>query len=114
MTVAVGHFHLYAWLQEALGQRCVVSPEFPTGNGKVDLHLRCGEKRGIIEVKSFVNAYQLKDDRFQAAQYARQTSLDCVTMAVFLPVEDTKVLDQLSGEEVIDGIRVIVAAIGWS
>ncbi|MCP4757061.1 MAG: hypothetical protein GY866_39870, partial [Proteobacteria bacterium] len=50
LTEAVGHFHLYAWLLAAVGRRCVVSPEFPTGNGKVDIHLKCGDKQGIIEV----------------------------------------------------------------
>jgi len=49
----VGHFHLYAWLKTVLEDVCVVSPEFPTGNGRVDLHLRCADKSGIIEVKSF-------------------------------------------------------------
>ncbi len=37
LTEAVGHFHLYTWLKGAIGRRCVISPEFPTGNGKVDL-----------------------------------------------------------------------------
>jgi hypothetical protein len=37
----------------AIGRHCAVSPEFPTGNGRVDLHLECGDKIGIIEVKSF-------------------------------------------------------------
>ncbi len=48
LTEAVGHFHLFSWLQSTVGMQCVVSPEFPTGNGKVDLHLKCGEKLGII------------------------------------------------------------------
>jgi hypothetical protein len=65
LTESVGQFHLFAWLKEAVGRRCVVNPEFPTGNGKVDLHLQCGEQRGIIEVKSFVNRYQIKSDRQQ-------------------------------------------------
>ena len=52
-TEAVGHFHLYAWLKEALDQLCVISPEFPTGNGKGDVHVRCRDTEGIIEVKSF-------------------------------------------------------------
>ncbi len=46
LTEAVGHFHLYAWLKDAVEDMCVVSPEFPTGNGKVDLHLKCGGKPG--------------------------------------------------------------------
>ncbi len=113
LTEAVGHFHLYAWLQSAIGRRCVCSPEFPTGNGKVDIHLKCGDKRGIIEVKSFVDAYQPKVDREQAAQYAESSGLDSVTMVVFLPVEDDSVLEQLSGETMVQTIHVHVVAIGW-
>ncbi len=111
---AVGHFHLYSWLRETVGRRCVVSPEFPTGNGKVDIHLRCGDKPGIIEIKSFVDAYQIKKDRGKAASYAIQLGLDTVTLAVFIPVEDETVLEKLSGQDVINGVRVSVVAIGWS
>ncbi len=113
LTEAVGHFHLYTWLQQTVGKRCVVSPEFPTGNGKVDIHLKCGEKRGIIEVKSFVDAYQAEKDRPKAALYARSLQLDAVTLAMFIPVEDKTVLEKLSREETIDGVRVTVVAIGW-
>ncbi len=113
LTEAVGHFHLYAWLKQAVGKRCVVNPEFPTGNGKVDLHLRCGDKRGIIEVKSFVNAYQVKEDCLKAAHYAKNLGLDAVTLAVFVPVDDESVLKKLSVEVVIEGVQVTVVAIGW-
>jgi len=113
LTEAVGHFHLYTWLQQTVGKRCVVSPEFPTGNGKVDIHLKCGEKRGIIEVKSFVDAYQAEEDLTKAAQYARSSQLNAVTLALFIPVEDETVLEKLSREETIDGVRVTVVAIGW-
>ncbi|MFN8493739.1 MAG: hypothetical protein U0350_39420 [Caldilineaceae bacterium] len=110
---AVGHFHLYAWLQAAIGRRCAVSPEFPTGNGRVDLHLRCGEKRGIIEVKSFVDQYQAREDRVQAARYAKRLGLNQVTLAVFVPVEDEAVLQALSVIETVDEVIVTVVAIGW-
>ena len=113
LTEAVGHFHLYAWLKEAIGRRCVISPEFPTGNGKVDLHLRCGEKQGIIEVKSFVDFSELKRSRKQAAEYARSLGFDEVTIALFVPVTEEDVLEKLSGEYEIDGIKVQVKAIGW-
>ena len=63
LTEAVGHFHLYAWLKEALSDLAVVSPEFPTGNGQVDLHIRHGEQVGLIEVKSFKSATTLNKDR---------------------------------------------------
>jgi hypothetical protein len=110
---AVGHFHLYTWLCAAMGQRCVVSPEFPTGNGKVDLHLRCGDKRGIIEVKSFTNIYQAREDRKKAAEYAKNLGFVQVTMALFIPVEEETVLEKLSESEMIDSVQVTVVAIGW-
>lgn len=113
LTEAVGHFHLYTWLQVALGQRCVISPEFPTGNGRVDLHLRCGNKRGIIEVKSFTNIYQTRSDRHKAVEYAKNLGFDNVTMVVFIPVEEETVLEKLSEIEMIANVQVTVVAIGW-
>ncbi len=113
LTEAVGHFHLFAWLKEAVGGECVVSPEFPTGNGKVDLHLRWGDKQGLIEVKSFERLSVLKKDQLRAADYARSMGLTAVTMAVFVPVEDETVLAKLSGHVVIEGVQVEVVAIGW-
>lgn len=113
LTEAVGHFHLYAWLQTILRKRCVVSPEFPTGTGKVDILMNCDGKRGIIEVKSFVDAYTLTKDKHAAAAYAKSLGLNSVTMAVFLPVEDETVLEKLSGEATINTVRVQVVAIGW-
>ncbi len=113
LTEWVGHFHLFSWLKEALQEDCIVSPEFPTGNGQVDLHLRCGNQRGIIEVKSFVKKSQLKSYQEQAADYAKNLGLGSVTIALFIPVLDETVLEQLSTTEVINGIEVMVVAIGW-
>ncbi len=110
---AVGHFHLYAWLRMAIGRYCTVSPEFPTGNGRVDLHLKCNGKIGIIEVKSFTDLTALERSLSQSADYARKLSLAQVMIALFVPVDDEAVLAQLSRETVIDGVRVMVAAIGW-
>ncbi len=113
LTEYVGHFHLYFWLQNAVGRRCAISPEFPTGNGRVDLHLKCGAKRGIIEVKSFRDLYELEISRGQAARYAAKLGLNSVTLAVFVPTDDEDILNQLSGETDIDCVKVIVYAIGW-
>jgi hypothetical protein len=113
LTEAVGHFHLYHWLTMALRKRCTISPEFPTGNGKVDLHLSCqGKKKGLIEVKSFVNAYEVKDAKIQAAKYAKKTQHDTITIAMFAPFTEEHVLEQLSVTETIDDILVHVLAIG--
>jgi hypothetical protein len=111
---AVGHFHLYAWLREAVGSMCAVSPEFPTGNGKVDLLLRTREHRAVIEVKSFRSAADLLLARRKAARYAKGQSLPSAALAVFVPVSDEDVLAALSGDEILDGVRVTTVAIGWA
>jgi hypothetical protein len=113
-TEAVGHFHLYAWLQAAIGRRCVTSPEFPTGNGKVDIHIRCNGMKGIIEVKSFVDMSETRKGTEQAAAYARSLNLNSVTLALFVPVDDETVLTKLSGEHQSHGVIVTVVAIGWT
>ena len=110
---AVGHFHLFSWLKDAVGQRCVVSPEFPAGRGQVDLHLRCGNQRGIIEVKSFIDNYQIKSYQEQAADYGKSLHLDSVTVALFIPVLDETILEKLSSIKVVSGVEVNVVAIGW-
>ena len=113
LTEAVGHFHLYAWLQQAVGRRCVLSPEFPTGNGTVDLHLRDGDRRGIIEVKSFTDNYELQRGREQAARYASNLGLARVTLAVLVPTRDEEVLRRISGTEALAGVEVATVAIPW-
>ncbi len=113
LTEAVGTFHLYAWLKDTVEDLCVVSPEFPTGNGKVDLHLRCSGKTAIIEVKSLKSRMKTEAAKRQAAAYAAQLGLKAICVALFVPVEDETVLNRLSGESVVDGIMVFVSAIGW-
>lgn len=106
-------FHLYAWLKDALTDLAVVSPEFPMGNGQVDLHIRYGNQVGLIEVKSFKRTTTLKKDRAQSARYAKSLGLAQVTLAVFVPLEDETVLQQLSVVETVDEVEVTVVAIGW-
>ena len=113
-TVAVGHFHLYAWMKEAVADICVISPEFPTGNGKVDLHLTCRNKIGIIEIKSFRSYAGMQKAISQAAAYARRLNLASVTVALFVSLDDAAVLASLSKEIRCDGVIVTVVAIGWT
>ncbi len=61
-----------------------------------------------------MDAAQVQEARSQAARYAAQMNLSEVTVALFVPVEDEEVLGKLSGEEIIDGVRVTVVAIGWA
>ncbi len=113
LTEAVGHFHLYAWLRQAVGKLCLVSPEFPTGNGKVDLFLRSKESQGIIEVKSYVDKMTLNQSKEQAAGYAHSLGLSEVTLAVFVPTRDKDILEELTCREEHNGVLVQIVAIGW-
>jgi hypothetical protein len=112
-TEAVGHFHLYFWLQNAVGRLCGVSPEFPTGNGRVDLHLRCQNRQAVIEVKSFRDQAELRHSRNQAMKYARRLGLPSITLALFAPLNDETILAKLSGTYEQDMVRLHVVAIGW-
>ncbi len=80
----------------------------------MDIHLKYGDKQGIIEVKSFVNAHQAKSDREKAAWCAKSLGFDNVTLAMFVTVVDDAKLEKLSGEEMIDGVRMTVVEIGWT
>lgn len=113
LTEATGHFHLYAWLQDALRGRCAVIPEFPTGNGKVDLLVQGEGKVGLIEVKSFRAIHELPRAREQAARYAQRQGLKTAAVALFVSSDDEAVLAALSGEEVLSGVKVTTVAIGW-
>jgi len=110
---AVGHFHLYAWVNQAVGRRCAVTPEFPTGNGKVDLHLSAGDRRAAIEVKSFVDQYTVGESRAQAADYAAQLGLTEITLAVFVPTSDPAVIQALSGDSSHGPTTVHTVAVAW-
>ncbi len=112
-TEAVGHFHLYAWLQNSVGRRCTVSPEFPTGNGKVDLVLQTKDHTAVIEVKSLREVWELQDYRKQAARYATKLGLTQSTLVVFAPVDDESVLLPYAGEALQDGVRVTTVPFGW-
>ena len=113
LTEAVGHFHLYFWLKLTLDDICTIIPEFPTGNGKVDLHIKCDQdKKGLIEVKSFVNPLKVKSAIIQAAEYAKQTNYSEITIAMFAPFTDEDVLNQISVSQTIGNVTVNVLAIG--
>ncbi len=110
---AVGHFHLYAWLLQAVGGECAITPEFPTGNGKVDLRMVWEGKVSLLEVKSLGAGWELARARVQAARYARQQGLAEATLVVFLPTERPEELSRFEGSEAVDGVTVHVVPIGW-
>ncbi|OGV73867.1 MAG: hypothetical protein A3K19_09725 [Lentisphaerae bacterium RIFOXYB12_FULL_65_16] len=111
---SVGHFHLYAWAQQALkGTDMAVTPEFPTGNGKVDLHLHRGAVRAAIEVKSHISGAALDKSKQQAADYAVQLGIAEITLVVFVPTSDPAVIAALSGTSSHGQTTVHTVAIAW-
>jgi hypothetical protein len=82
---AVYHFNLFAYLSRFLGRRDArVYPEFPTGNGKVDLLIRYAGRLYGLEVKSYADEFAYQEALHQAARYGRQLGLTEITLAFFV------------------------------
>lgn len=70
---AIFHFNLYTWLEQFLASfDGRVVPEFPTGNGKLDLLITYADRLYGVEVKSFLNRKQYRDALIQAARYGQE------------------------------------------
>jgi len=82
---AVFHFNLYAYLDELLrGKKVRIFPEFPTGNGKIDLLLQYNNMTCGIELKSFSDQTAYKVALAQAAQYANRLGLRDIYLVSFI------------------------------
>ncbi len=109
---AVYHFNLYRYVYDLLKTKGVdVIPQFPTGNGKIDLILKYREKIYALELKSFKDMYAYKKGIRQAAEYGRQLELKEIVLLVFVELkeEEAKELEQ---EVEISGTKVIVIPVG--
>jgi hypothetical protein len=96
---AVYHFNLYMYLARVLASYgSQVTPEFPTGNGKIDLIINHANQRYGMEVKSFANLHEYRLARLQAAGYAHQLGLTHMTLVLFLDTvdeENRRMLEQI-------------------
>jgi len=109
---AIFHFSLYRYLYDLLRKRGVeVIPEFPTGNGKIDLILKYRERVYALELKSFKEMYDYWKGIEQAAEYGRQMGLKEILFLVFVELKEEELKDL---EQEIDksGIKVIVIPVG--
>lgn len=85
MFEAVYHFNLYEYLTTFFqGRGGRVWPEFPSGNGKIDLLIRYGDALYAIELKSFTNEADFRQSLRQAAGYGKALNLEIIHMAVFV------------------------------
>ncbi len=82
---AVFHFNLYMYLHRFLaGFDGRVYPEFPTGNGKIDLIIEYAGKTYGLEVKSYTTHKEFQKALGQAAEYGRQLQLAEIYLIVFV------------------------------
>jgi hypothetical protein len=86
---AVYHFNLFSYLNEFLREKGGrVLPEFPTGNGKIDLLIRYKGKQYEIELKSYKDQPGYKMALKQAALYGKRLGLGDVFLSVFVEAID--------------------------
>jgi hypothetical protein len=86
---AVYHFNLYLYLATFLRHRGgQVIPEFPTGNGKLDLLIRYAGQVYGLEVKSYLDSYEYRNALRQAARYGRALGMKEMTLVFFVEAID--------------------------
>lgn len=105
---ATYHFTLYMYLKKFMYKRGDVLPEFPTGNGKVDLLLLHNQQRYVLELKSYKDTFELKQAIHQVANYGQSLGLTEVTLVMFVESVPTEVRQQLETKEPEANTGVIV------
>ncbi len=82
---AVFHFNLYSFLSEFLRtKKGRVFPEFPTGNGKIDLLVTYENYTYGIELKSFSDRAAYQNALLQAARYGEKLQLEVIFLVIFV------------------------------
>ncbi|MCP4146165.1 MAG: AAA family ATPase [bacterium] len=82
---AVFHFNLYSYLHSFLRDKeALVFPEFPTGNGKIDLLIKHNNSTYGIELKSYTDHTGYRLALEQAARYGKQLGLSEIFLVIFV------------------------------
>ena len=109
---AVYHFNIYHYLASSLRSRGVsVVPEFPTGNGKIDLLLYYKNRRYGLELKSFSDKGAYHKAVQQAARYGKSLGLSHIDLLFFIDAIDGKHRGRYETDaaDKETGVRVIVS-----
>lgn len=86
---AVYHFNLYMYLMRFLeSYQAQIYPEFPTGNGKIDLLIRHAGQLYGLETKSFANRREYERALGQVAGYAQQLGIAEIALVLFIEAID--------------------------
>jgi len=82
---AVYHFNFYMYLFQFLrGYQGQVWPEFPTGNGEIDIIINYSQQLYALEVKSFTTLAELRQAHLQAVRYGKSLQLTQVWLILFI------------------------------
>ena len=109
---AVYHFNLYRYLSSFLeGMGGWIYPEFPTGNGKIDILVQYSKKLYGIEVKSFTNVYGYKQSLVQAANYGKRLELREITLVLFTEYIDDQAIEKFEVDYIDDKTKVKVVPV---
>ncbi len=91
---AVYHFNFYRYLYDLLTKRGVaVVPQFPTGNGQIDLILKYNDRVYAIELKSFKDMYEYRRGIRQAELYGKQLGLKEIVLLFFVELKEEELKD---------------------
>jgi len=86
---AVYHFCLYKYLCDFLEPKhASVYPEFPTGNGKIDLIIKYHNTTCGLELKSYTDETGYYEALDQAAKYGKQLQLNEISLILFVEYVD--------------------------
>jgi hypothetical protein len=107
---AVFHFNLYAYISgfiRSFGGR--VYPEFPTGNGKIDLILKHAGKTYGVELKSYRNRAEYKKAINRAAEYGKELKLKEISLIFFVESidDDSRAKYETDFEDNETGVKVM-------
>ncbi len=86
---AVYHFCFHRYLSDFLGTKHArVYPEFPTGNGKIDLIITYYDTRYGLELKSYTDESEYYEALDQAAKYGKTLELPEIWLISFVEYVD--------------------------
>jgi len=88
---AVFHFHFYLYLVSFFrNYEAQIHPEFPTGNGQIDLLIRYTGQLFGLELKSFADQRSYRQALDQAAKYGQELSVTEIWLVLFIESVDDK------------------------
>ncbi|TGO03235.1 hypothetical protein PN36_10655 [Candidatus Thiomargarita nelsonii] len=106
---AVFHFHFYLYLTSFLNSyKAQVQPEFPTGNGQIDLLIRHAGQLFGLELKSFANQRAYRDALIQAAKYGQELGVTSIWLVLFIESVDETNRERFEVDYTDDETGVIV------